>query len=295
MNKSSKYSADVGVGDDKAEKKAQKEEEKRLAKENRKSTGAGVAAGTGAAALTAEEFGKKESAADESPEMVEPVVAVPETVEPDELHTTNAAAEEDPQPQTIAERREPVSTPAHIRTSMEDQSSLRMRENADAANPDISTPLSPSSPESGGKVKNWLKTKFNRRSSKAQKPTATQTSEKEPASSFVGGAALTGASANNSTVSVNAGPSSGGDVALEHEEPSIIAEPTMQEERGRKDTRETQPVSPISDVAGGEPEEEEEEFEEARDNFDEDLAPPPTFSTEKESSPARTAKFTEEI
>jgi hypothetical protein len=39
----------------------------------------------------------------------------------------------------------------------------------------------------------------------------------------------------------------------------------------------------------------DDEFQEARDNFDEDLAPPPTFVAEKSSSPAREAKFTEQI
>jgi len=42
-------------------------------------------------------------------------------------------------------------------------------------------------------------------------------------------------------------------------------------------------------------EEEDEEFQEARDNFDEDLAPPPIFPAAKGSSPAREAKFTEII
>ncbi len=241
------------TGDDKEERKAQKAEEKRIAKENRKSTGA-------SAATTTEPLEEKDGAT-ESP------IATPAIVEPAEEETS----------QTIADRREVSSTPTHIRTSMEDQSSLRIQEVADAANPDLSTPLSPNSGSEGGKVKNWLKTKF-RRSSKAQKPTTTN--EKE---SFVGGAALTGASANNSTVSLGARSSSARDVALAS---------TGIDERGRVLTRESEPVSPIT-AAGGE--EEDEEFQEARDNFDEDLAPPPTFSTGKESSPARAAKFTEEI
>jgi len=40
---------------------------------------------------------------------------------------------------------------------------------------------------------------------------------------------------------------------------------------------------------------EQEEFQEARDEFDEDLAPPPTFVAGKSGSPARETKFIEDI
>merc|ERR1711964_914661 len=64
-------------------------------------------------------------------------------------------------------------------------------------------------------------------------------------------------------------------------EPSKATEPTKvpapeTEERGR-------PVSKISTVSS------------MRREDDEDLAPPPTFPAEKSTSPARTAKFTENI
>jgi len=158
-----------------------------------------------------------------------------------EFETVSAAPIEEP---SIAERREVASQPTPIRTSMEDQASLRIRENADAANTDEATPMSPSSPNDGSKVKNWLKTKFSRRMSKAQKP-----SDKEKDASgdkaFVGGAALTGASANNSSASLGAQSSSVRDVAFagkaKEEEPF--------EERGRANRRDSE-VSAISSVAG---------------------------------------------
>ncbi|KAE9366190.1 hypothetical protein N431DRAFT_419313 [Stipitochalara longipes BDJ] len=252
-----------------AEEKAAKKEEKQAAKEKRKSLKTGGVA-----------------TADPEP------AAEAETTEP--VATPVTAAEE--APATIAERREVTTAPLPIRTSMEDQASMRMRETADAANRDESTPLSPNSPGDGSKVKNWLKTKFSRRMSKPQKPSASD-KEKEPEKAFVGGAALTGASANNSTASLGARPSSARDVAMagkakEEPEPEPEPEPEASlEDRGRLERRDTE-VSALSEPVGNV---DEDEFQEARDNFDEDLAPPPTFVAGKSSSPARSAKFKEEI
>jgi hypothetical protein len=242
-----------------AEEKAARKEEKQAGKEKRKSLKSGGAA-------TAEPA--------KEPETTE-AVATPPT----------AAAES---PATIAEHRDISSAPNPVRTSMEDQASVRMREAADAANPEESTPLSPGSPGDGSKVKNWLKTKFSRRMSKPQKPPASE-KEKEPEKAFVGGAALTGASANNSTASLGAQPASARDIDLAgkaREEPEAAPE-----DRGRNPRRESE-VSALSEPVG---DVDEDEFQEARDNFDEDLAPPPTFVAEKSSSPARSAKFHEEI
>lgn len=239
---------------------------------------------------------------------------------------------------------------------MEDAASIRMRENADAANGGLSTPMSPGSSGSPqeGKVKNWLKTKFSRRMSKGQKSTS---SDKEPEAAgadkgFIGGAALTGASANNSAVSLGAHSTSrdaattGAPVAAASEIPSTEAKPSVVDTTAKSAVTEPDAkldsdaaVSPVSATTAAapvlvatalpessaappmeskvlpttEPEEEEErgrrisavsalseprddeEFQEARDNFDEDLAPPPTFPAEKAGSPARTAKFHEEI
>jgi hypothetical protein len=245
-----------------AEAKAAKREEKLAAKEKRKSLKSGEAVTAGPAT---------------EPETTAEGTTVAPATTADEAHAT------------IAERREVASTPIPIPTSMEDQASMRMRETADAANKDESTPLSPSSPGDGSKVKNWLKTKFSRRMSKPQKPSTTE-KEKEPEKSFVGGAALTGASANNSTASLEAKPSSVRDVAMAGKAKEQEAEPEP-EERGRGKRRDSE-VSALSEPVR---DADEEEFQEARDNFDEDLAPPPTFVAEKSGSPARSARFHEEI
>lgn len=245
-----------------AEAKAAKREENLAAKEKRKSLKSGEAVTVGPAT---------------EPEATAEATTVAPATATNEAHAT------------IAERREVASTPIPIPTSMEDQASMRMRETADAANKDESTPLSPSSPGDGSKVKNWLKTKFSRRMSKPQKPSTTE-KEKEPEKSFVGGAALTGASANNSTVSLGAKPSSVRDVAMAGKAKEQETEPEP-EERGRGKRRDSE-VSALSEPVG---DVDEEEFQEARDNFDEDLAPPPTFVAEKSSSPARSARFHEEI
>ena len=273
---------------------------------------------------------------------------------------------------TEAEESTPATTRvAPIRTSMEDQASLRMQENADAANRGESTPMSPGtgSPDSKGKSRmSWLKTKFSKRQSKTPKPAEMEAKEEK---GFVGGAALTGASANNSTASLPARDSVSTaakakepepaaettepatetiepaaetteseepdiepttsatiDPATEVEEPALLPlavdaqEPVvkMDEDEDEGISRpareeEVSPVSPIEDEENDieekpkvedaeKPEadedetpakDEDEEFQEARDNFDQDLAPPPTFPAEKSSSPAREAKFTEVI
>ncbi|PBP25164.1 hypothetical protein BUE80_DR004035 [Diplocarpon rosae] len=240
---------------------------------------------------------------------------------------------------TIADRRDSAAlTP--IRTSMEDQASVRMRETAAAANGDttLSSPLSPGSPKDG-KVKSWLKTKFSRRMSKSQKsPGLERENETVPGDrrSFIGGAALTGASANDSTGSLGAKSSSIQDVAtatsaavpaastagettatalrrtitvdsdpdLESGSESDLysehttaaaAEPASRrgvgssEPRGEMKGRRISKASVVSSTGL----EDDEEFQEARDNFDEGLAPPPTFPAE--TIPARTAKFHEDI
>ena len=182
---------------------------------------------------------------------------------------------------------------------MEDQASVRMRENADAANKDEVTPMSPSSPKDKSKVKNWLKTKFARRQSRGQKSPTDK--EKDADTGFIGGAALRSASANNSTTSLGAKSSSIRDVATAgttsraaEPEPSPISDVDQtpdtdivsEEDIEDRSRRESQ-VSAVS--------RDEDEFQEARDNFDEDLAPPPTFVAGKGTSPVRAGKFTEEI
>ncbi|KAH7336536.1 putative Eisosome protein 1 [Rhexocercosporidium sp. MPI-PUGE-AT-0058] len=329
---------------DKEEKKIERQDEKLAAKEKRKSLkteGGGIGGFLPGS--------KKDTAGT--------AAATESTERPNEL------APEYREEPTIAERRESAA-PTPIRTSMEDQASLRMRETVAAANGEEVTPMSASSESPrDSKVKNWLKTKFSRRMSKGQKSPGLE-KENSAGSGFIGGAALTGASANNSTASLGAKSSSVREVAtagtgtssvvpaststaepaVDHygmetlakspttiesdpeleadsdtesdlySEPNTVtapepanarepvaaaapvqtAEPTKAavartetEERGR-------PVSKISTVSSM-GREDDDEFQEARDNFDEDLAPPSTFPAEKSTSPARTGKFHEEI
>lgn len=258
---------------------------------------------------------------------------------------------------TIAERRESVA-PTPIRTSMEDQASLRMRETVAAANGDEVTPMamsaSPGDSPKGRNVKSWLKTKFARRQSRGQKSPELE-KESSAGSGFIGGAALTGASVNNSTASLGANSSSVRDVATAGtssavpastaaaelsvdyygvetlaKSPTIVdSDPDLEAdsesesdlyserkipapapvtaakpvqvaessraavprsesvERGRRISK----ISTVSSMGR----DDDDEFQEARDNFDEDLAPPPTFPAEKSTSPARNTKFHEEI
>lgn len=79
--------------------------------------------------------------------------------------------------------------------------------------------------------------------SKPQKPSASE-KEKEPEKAFVGGAALTGPSANNSTASLGAKSSSVRDVAMAGKAPGV--EP---ENRGRGKSRDSE-VSALSEPAG---------------------------------------------
>jgi hypothetical protein len=256
----------MALGDDKEEKRAREAEEKRLARERRKSggiSGASIGAGTVTGSGGVGEINRPSTANN-----------------PSKLEETTAA-----EAPFTTEPREATQAPVHIRTSTEDQASLRMQQNADAANEDLSTPMSPGSPpKDDSKVKNWLKTHF-RRLSKSSKPIINEkeaTSENNRESSFIGGAALTGASANNSTVSL--GQRSAREVAMAKTETGDTTAT-----RGRKELRPEEPMSPVTDQR------DDEEFQEARDNFNEDLVPPTKFSAEKEPSPARQGKFTEEI
>ncbi|KIN03813.1 hypothetical protein OIDMADRAFT_102200 [Oidiodendron maius Zn] len=176
-----------------------------------------------------------------------------------------------------------------IRTSMEDEASLRMRENAARTTADEAP---------NRKVKSWFKNRFSRRLSRgAEKPVEKKPMEKEKErgkeEGFVGGAALAGASSNNSTASLER-PSSSRDVALagKVKEEIPIAEPgeivagpsdhCMVEEALARTAKKEAPST-------------DDEFQEARDRFDESLATPPTFSAVKEASPVRDSRFIEEI
>ncbi|KAF4624016.1 hypothetical protein G7Y89_g14159 [Cudoniella acicularis] len=289
----------------KAEEKAAREEEKRLVKEKRKSQ---KVEATPTAITDTEPAAATTTAA---PEEIEATDEAP-AVENEHEHEPAPVPVPVPAPtNTIAERREVASTQTDIRTSLEYQDSLRMREIAKTADKEeekeeIVSPTSPTSPnKEGSKVKNWLKTKFACRSNnKAQKSqistgTGDKYLSKTTNSGFIGGAALTGASVNNdSTASFGANSSSIRDVALASSPTTARKqeEETVDERVGRTARRGgDSEVSSVSSIDAGEEVEEDKEFQEARDNFDEDLAPPPTFPAQKSSNPARSTRFTEVI
>lgn len=250
----------------KADEKAAKKEEDRLAKERRKSLKS--------EAVVAPEVTPAKS----EPETEAEPVANPElAIQPPAA--TSAPVE------TLAERREVVSTPAPIRASMEDQSSLRMREAADAANGDEVTPLSPSPTTSPGKVKNWLKNKFAKRGGKGSNTLTPAENEKSSEKGFIGGTALTGATINDHD---STGSLSMRNVALAGKGKQVDPNAVQSEDEriGRQATR----TSKVSSLESG------SEFQEARDNFDDALEPPqPQFPVEKAHSPARDSKFIEAI
>lgn len=143
-----------------------------------------------------------------------------------------------------------------------------------------------------GKKDSWFKRFSTRRKSKTDKD---MTDSGKP---FVGGAALTGASTTSvhNTAAASTNDSAPGTTASVNESvPGVVA--AEEETRGRTVERAMSPVSSIEQDEGRRTEdaESEEEFEEARDNFDEALAPPPTFPAEKSSSPSRASKFTEVV
>ncbi|KAE8442441.1 hypothetical protein EG329_003342 [Mollisiaceae sp. DMI_Dod_QoI] len=315
---------------DKEEKKLAKQEEKTATKEKRKSQKGeeaaiavpAVGALTEEPAITTAEPTTENTAETTAEPTIEPaaeLAAEPAVIEPTTADTEPRVSEPVSEPvaepviatePTIASRREGTTIPNPIRTSMEDQASMRMRESADAANKEDGaiTPLSPTSAKEGGRVKSWLKTRFSRRGSKAQKLSKEEKkeNEKEKRSSFVGGAALARASANNSTASLEAKSPTAKDIAS----PSSTAPPVAStsgtnqvdgpadevvEERGRAGRRDSEVSAFSDDQELPHQPAEDEEFQEARDNFDEDLAPPPTFPAEKSSSPVRSTRFTEDI
>ena len=213
--------------------------------------------------------------------------------------------EEPTQKEAPATTSEPQTTSTasgtDIRTSMEDQASLRMRENAAAAaaNDGVAAPLSPTSAAEGGRVKSWIKKRFSLRGSKSQPKHDDVTAKEE---SFVGGTALTGETSDTKRTST--APTSEQHAATGAETegpdmPSVTKVPTYVPSdsdlsddaavnRGRTSKRvvdDDREVSPVSNDG--------EAFQEARDGFNEDLAPPPTFPADKNSSPARDSKFRE--
>lgn len=187
--------------------------------------------------------------------------------------------------------------PAGLRTSMEVQTEERLSEIIKEGE------KSPNSPDSSKGVKNWLKTKF-RRQSKTQKIDSKDTGiDKE----VISGNAL--AEVGNTSVEPNT-PSEKHEVAGKSsmEEEVTIAghssakeEPVemIDEERTGRSKRRASSVSSVSALEEsqdmGKEVSKDDDFEEARDHFDNDLTPPPTFPATKSASPVRDSKFHEEM
>lgn len=293
----------------KSEERHAKKEEARLAKEKRKSgryepevtepsvTGAATGATTESVFETEERETAQPIQFAEEPVPIEPVAGKPVVSRPiaaEPIPATGpstgpwALGEKPPR----AAPRPPVTPePTPIRTSMEDEASLRMRQNAAMANGE-------KLPSPDGKVKKWLKNRFSRRLSRGGERPVVEPEERadEKTGGFVGGATLAGAGALRSTESLER-PSSARNVALagkaSEEEPieepaadeAVVVGPSdhcIFEDDIRRSARKS--ASPT-----------DEEYNEARDRFDENLATPPTFPVAKEASPIRDSRFIEQI
>ncbi|ESZ98994.1 hypothetical protein SBOR_0652 [Sclerotinia borealis F-4128] len=210
----------------------------------------------------------------------------------------------------------PAIASAPVRTSLEDQAGVRMSGAVNDSNaPQQPTPNTPSPiSESGSKVKNWLKSKLGRGSGRHSKSLSESSAKKDAAGTekgFVGGHSYTGASINDSNTSLSR--HSVQDVANATLVPGIspivsaTQEPQEFETTGINKTKAEDDVSNLSEysdkgkgkgknkILSGD--EDEDEFQEARDNFDDDLAPPRPFSSQEDASEnlGRTARFHEEI
>lgn len=189
-------------------------------------------------------------------------------------------------------------------------SSTPAQQTTEQDTPDAASPTSPTSPTSSKGFKSLL-SKLKRRSKHASgTDTDEQTKEKEPG--FIGGAALRSSTSGPQSQSSKSHsqpqresteahhPTNLGDV-----EPTYVphvdearysdvsslssdGDEDIQARRGRSAER---VVSATTATSGG------TDFEEARDHFDADLAPPPTFTTDADKagkgSPNRDSKFHE--
>ena len=284
------------VDQDKEAEKARKSEEKNArkeAKEKRKSgkyesTGAeptAPVAGVSGSAVEPEEPDAAEPL-DEQMDATETAVSRPVITEPSGATgaTTAGLLSIGDKPPRAAPRPPVTSEPqaAHVRTSMEDDASLRMREIAARANADD---------EPNGKVKKWFN-RFSRRLSRGSERPVEREAEKPKQEGFVGGAALASPSGNNSTTSLER-PASVRDVALagKGKEPEPPSAP-------REIVYESTDHCILEDLGiprKGTAKETDDGVQEARDGFDETLATPPAYPAVKEASPVRDSRFIEEI
>lgn len=141
---------------------------------------------------------------------------------------------------------------------------------------EVSSPTSPTSPKSESKGIKSLLNRFKRRS----KPSATASEGEKP--SFIGGAALRNSERSNQDSNPYADQTLSNDRRF-----SDVSSLSSAESSDRSPTRTTTRQSGMSGAS---------EYEEARDDFDEDLAPPPAFTTTaagRMGSPNRDSKFHE--
>ncbi|KAG4034840.1 hypothetical protein MFRU_002g01900 [Monilinia fructicola] len=222
------------------------------------------------------------------------------------------------EPPTIGagEAERPTTAPAQaaIRTSQEDQASVRLNRAVTDVNAIQRSKSNTTSPtfESGSKVKNWLKSKLRTVSNRHSKSISDSNASGKAGTErgFVGGHNYTRGSVNNSTTSLSR--HSILDIAnatlVPGTNPTVAAtqEPEAFERAGKTTTRQTDDVSSLSEsiVDKGKGKEEalsgdsdEDEFVEARDDFEEELKTPRPFSSlgAVSVSPARAPKFHEEI
>jgi hypothetical protein len=282
----------------KEEEKAAKAEQKRIAKqEKRKSKEASTAQKTvdigpkvvaGEAETTSPVAAPEDETASPTEALETPVDGQPVVGKP--------IVEKPTRDVDTAQAPKGYTAPAGLRESMEMQREERLNEITQEGE------KSPTSPDSPKGVKGWLKTKF-RRQSKTQKSESKDTgADKE----IIGVAAL--AEAGNTSVEPNASSaketephkSSMEEVALAGP-PTTSEEPaeTVHEERTGRSKRRASSVSSVSALEESHEMAEEvsrdDDFEEARDHFDDELAPPPTFPTTKSASPVRDSRFHEEM
>ncbi|TGO23211.1 hypothetical protein BPAE_0140g00180 [Botrytis paeoniae] len=209
-----------------------------------------------------------------------------------------------------SERPTTAPAPVPIRTSIDGNSTHVSGATDD---PHTSQQVSSNAPsptsESGSKVKNWLKSKMGRISGRHSKSLSESNAIKDE-KGFVGGHTYTGASINNSTTSLSR--QSIRDVAnatalVPGTNPTVS--PTQQPEEfervGRSKVRPGDDVSSLSefsdkakgtkDITSGD--DDDDDFQEARDNFNDELAPPRPFSSHgaASTSPGRAPRFHEEI
>ncbi|TEY48385.1 hypothetical protein BOTCAL_0294g00130 [Botryotinia calthae] len=222
-----------------------------------------------------------------------------------------------PSPTTVpGESERPTTAPAPaavpIRTSI-DGNSVHISGATDEAHtsPQISSNTPSPTSESGSKVKNWLKSKMGRISGRHSKSLSESNATKDE-KGFVGGHTYTGASVNNSTTSLSrqsirdvanaTAPVPGTNSTI-----APAQQPEETERVGRSKTRPGDDVSSLSelsdkvkgkeDALSGDDDDDGDDFQEARDNFNEDLAPPRPFSSRGtvSTSPGRAPRFHEEI